>query len=168
MKLVNLIFGTMKILGLGLLLFLVSSCGGNLTEEQRKRLKEGMRLQEIRKLSDAQITEAAFALGRKINGEAGSHIHDDAFVDSLAAVYGVEILKLQMGDSMALAVERQIIEAYTSGADAAVLSDNIQKAGPDTLVYTQPIMRTLPDGASQFSHVIAIRMPKKQVVLSIE
>lgn len=151
-----------------LLVLFLFSCGGNLSEEQRKRLKDGMKQQEIRKLSDAQITEAAFALGRQIADELGNRVSNRVFVDSLASAYQVQIIKLQTNDSLALAVERRIIEAYTSGGDPNTLTDNIQKVGSDTLVYTKPIMRTLPDGASQFSHVIAIRMPKKQVVLSIE
>ncbi len=148
--------------------FLLFSCGGNLSEEQRKRLKEGMKQQEIRKLSDAQITEAGFALGRKIMTQLGNRLSNRSLVDSLASAYQVQIIKLQTNDSLALAVEKRIIEAYTSGGDPNLLTDNIQKVGSDTLVYTKPIMRTLPDGASQFSHVVAIRMPKKQVVLSIE
>ena len=47
------------------ILFIVG-CTGSLTEEQRKAVKEDMESHAIRKVSDAQLTDAAFSRGREI------------------------------------------------------------------------------------------------------
>jgi len=47
-------------------------------------------------------------------------------------------------------------------------SDNIQKIGPDSLLYTKPIMREHPDGSTEFMKALGIRMTRKQIVLTIK
>ena len=62
-------------------------------------------------------------------------------------------------------VERLVMEAYAEGSGS---SDNIQKMGLDSLLYTKPILREHPDGSTEFLKAIGIRMTRKQVVLSIK
>jgi hypothetical protein len=65
-------------------------------------------------------------------------------------------------------VERLVIEAYTSGADPQNLGDNLQRMGNDSLLYTKPLMKERPDGSLEFDKAIALRIPKKQIILSIK
>jgi hypothetical protein len=145
----------------------MASCQAKLTEEQKKELREGMEANEIVKISQAEITNAAFSYGRKI-AEDVKQTNDinDAKVAELQEQYHVTIFPLEPGDSLLLVIEQQLIEAYTS-AKAIELTDNVQKVGKDSLLYTSPIMTTLPDGSLQFQYALGIRMPLKEVILSI-
>jgi len=145
------------------------ACGGTLSEEQRKKLKEGMELNTIKKVSDAQLTEAAFDMGRTLAAVIEkSSIRDKKRIDSLQVAYKIRILPLQPGDSMLLEIERQIVEAYTAGTNQVTLNDNIQSLGPDSLLYTKPVMKQLANGAVEFKYALGIHLSKKQVVLSIK
>jgi hypothetical protein len=62
-------------------------------------------------------------------------------------------------------VEKQLLEAYASQAHDA---DNVQKMGPDSLLYTKPLMRERPDGSTEFIKAIGIRMTRKEIILSIK
>lgn len=147
------------------------ACGGSLSDDQRKKVKEEMEASEIRKVTDAQITEASFAYGRSLLAalEAKDKSMTDAsLIDSLENAYHVRIIPLVPGDSLLLEIERQLIEAYTTGAGQIQLNDDVQKLGADSLIYTKPVMRELPDGSVEFVRAIGIHMPRKYVVLSIK
>lgn len=151
------------------LLLLLIACGGRLTDEQRKKLKEGMKLNAIKKVSDAQLTEAAFTMGRSLASILEkSSLANRKLVDSLEQNYRIHIEALKPGDSLLLQIERQIVEAYSAGSGQVQLSDNIQRIGPDSLLYTKPVMKELADGSMQFNYALGIRLPIKQVVLSIK
>ena len=53
-----------KIMVIGLLA--LSACGGTLSDEQRKKIREDMALHEIKKVTEVEITEAALERGRSI------------------------------------------------------------------------------------------------------
>lgn len=146
------------------MIFLVA-CGGTLTDDQRKKLKDGMKRNEIKKVSEAQITEAAFAIGRVIAESVEKE--NQKKTDSLLQIYDVKIVYLHLGDSQLLGIEKEIIEAYTAGSGQVQLNDNVQRLGTEILLYTKPVMKELPDGSLQFNYALGIRMPRKQVVLSI-
>jgi hypothetical protein len=153
-----------------ILLLVATACGGSLSDEQRKKMKESMEAGEIRKVTDAELTEAAFEFGRMISAVIEKNdplLANSKLIDSLEQEFDVRILALQPSDTMLLTVEKQIIEAYTSGSGVVHLSDNIQRMSNDSLLYTQPVVRELPDGSSQFEHALGIRMPVKSVVLSM-
>lgn len=151
------------------MLLLLVACGGRLTDEQRKKLKEGMELNAIKKVSDAQLTEAAFAMGRSLASILEkSSLANRKLVDSLEQNYSIHIEALKPGDSLLLQIERQIVEAYSAGSGQVQLSDNVQRIGPDSLLYTKPVMKELADGSMQFNYALGIRLPIKQVVLSIK
>lgn len=147
----------------------IASCGGSLTDDQRKKVKEEMESHALKKVTDAEITEGAFAMGRSlaevINKTSLSNL---ALIDSLQRAYRVIINPLQPGDSLLLEIEKQIVEAYTTGSGHVELSDNVQRIGADSLLYTKPIMKEMPDGSVQFAYALGIRIPKKQIVLSIK
>lgn len=151
-----------------LALLLIFGCQARLTDEQKKEMREGMKANEIVKISEAEIIEAALLFGNKIVREVENlSVLEKPELDILEKEYKVSIFPLAPGDSLLMEIERQLIEAYTSANDL-VLSDNIQKIGKDTLLYTHPVFSTLPDGSVQFNYALGIRMPKKEVILSID
>jgi len=158
-----------RFLYLVLLTAVCIGCGGSLTDEQRKKVKETIELNTIRKVSEAQITEAAYDMGRDISKIIErSSLQNKKLIDSLQHQYQVKIVWLQPDDAMMLELEKQIVNAYTAGPDTVSLGDNIQVMGSDTLLYTKPIMKSAPDGSVQFAYALGIHLPRKQVVLSIK
>lgn len=152
---------------LSVLLF--TACGGKLSDEQKRRIKESMEEGQIKRVTDAEITEAAFNYGRnmiKMIENQSPGFSNIKLIDSIAAAYGVKIVTLQNGDSTLIKIEAQLIEAYTS-ANGAQLSDDVQRLGDDSLLYTKPLMHELPDGSSEFVKAIGIHMPRKKVIQSI-
>ncbi len=148
----------------------VFACQGKLTDEQRTKLKESMKANEIHRFSEAEITEAAFELGREISAivkEKDPDLSEMDLIDSLQEAYRVKLVALQPGDTLLLSVEAEIIEAYTSTSAEFTPSDNIQKLGPDSLLYTLPIFKTDEQGVLQFKFALGVRMPRKEVVLSL-
>jgi hypothetical protein len=144
------------------------SCNGTLSDEQRKKIKEEMERGKIQKVSDVQITEQAFVTGREIAGQInGSSVLDRDLINTLQKKYKVKIARLQTGDSLLLEIEQMIVEAYIEGKDSVNLTDNVQKVG-DTLLFTRPVMKKRPDGTVEFDYALGIRMPRKQIILSID
>jgi hypothetical protein len=144
------------------------SCTGSLSDSQKKRIKESMEQGQIKKVSEAQVTEAAFAFGRKVAGivnKSDKNLVNKTLLDSLSQAYQVEIVSLQPDNQTMRGVERKLLEAYMSGGAS---DDNIQKMGTDSLLYTMPIVNEKPDGSTEFLKALGIRMTRKQVVLSIK
>jgi len=144
------------------------SCTGSLSDSQKKRIKESMEQGQIKKVSEAQVTEAAFAFGRKVAGivnKSDKNLANTTLLDSLSQAYQVEIVSLQPDNQTMRSVERKLLEAYMSGGAS---DDNIQKMGTDSLLYTMPIVNEKPDGSTEFLKALGIRMTRKQVVLSIK
>lgn len=130
-----------------------------------------MEAKSLKKISEVELTEAALVYGRslaKIIEGRDKSLTNRKFLDSLEKSFVVEILSMQPTDSLLRGVERQIIEAYTSGANLSGIGDNLQKMGADSLLYTKPLMTERPDGSVEFNKALAIRIPKKQVILSIK
>lgn len=151
--------------------FAISSCGGNLSDDQRKKLKDRMKSDEIKRVTDGELMAAAFDYGRAISGvieERDPAMANRVLIDSLEAAFDVKIASIYPGDSLLLSVEEKLIEAYTSGAGQAEGVDDVQKISPDSILYTRPIMRDRPDGSVEFVSALSIHMPTRSVVLSIE
>lgn len=150
-------------------LVILTACGGTLTDEQRKKARESIEAGHLKRVTDSELTEASFALGRTITELIEKRDHDltdRTFLDSLQQVYQVEIISMKPGDSTSRVVEQQIIEAYIAGTGQVELNDNIQKLGKDSMLYTKPILKERPDGSVEFSKALGIRMAKKEIVLS--
>lgn len=151
------------------LLVMLSSCGGSLTDDQRKKVKEDMELYSLKKVSDAEITETAFVLGRSFAEAIEKSASDNSkVIDSLQQNFHVKIIPLQSGDSMLMEIEKQIVEAYITGSGQVQLNDNVQRLGADSILYTKPILKEMPDKSVQFLYALGIRIPKKQIILSIK
>jgi len=157
------------ILFISLLIFI--SCDGKLSEEQKRKIREEREESKIKKISEADITEAAFAYGRSITAiieKRDVALANKALIDSLEQAYQIEIISMKTDDATLREVEKKIIEAYTSGADPASMGDNVQKMGKDSILYTKPLVQTMPDGSVQFTKALGLRMAKRQIIRTIK
>jgi hypothetical protein len=151
---------------------LLTACGGSLSDEQRKKMREEMELHEIKRVTEPEITEAAFEKGRTIMTALEGIKNDRASVDSLAATTKTRIRWITPSKTDAEKVEQQLIEAYIAGAETGSLQDNIQKikatdGTTDSLLYTKPLVKNLPDGAVQVKGTWNITFSQKELILSM-
>ena len=154
-----------------ILIVFLSACGGALSDEQRKKMRERMKDDEIKRVTEGELMAAAFDYGRMIDSvieKRDPAMVNKTLIDSLESAFGVTIATIQPGDSMLLAIESQLIEAYTSSAGQVQIADDVQKIGTDSILYTKPIMHERPDGTLEFTRALSIHMPTRSVVLSIE
>lgn len=146
--------------------FVLVGCGGSLNEEQRKQMREARELKSIKKVSEAEITELAFAHGRDIMKVI---VRSPKAIDSLESVHQVRISWLTPGSSGGTEVEKQLIDAYLNSIlSGTPVSDNVQRLGEDSLLYSRPVTRELPDGTVAVDGTWNISLSRKQLVLSIE
>ncbi len=146
------------------------ACNGTLTEEQKRKIRQEREEGQIKRISEADITEAAFSYGRSISvilEKRDKLLSNTALIDSLEKAFDVEIISMKTNDSTLRAIEQKVIEAYVSGGNSSSLSDNIQKMGKDSILYTKPLMIEKKDGSVEFTKALGIRMAKRAVILSI-
>lgn len=150
---------------------ILGSCGGSLSDEQRQQMREQMELREIRRVTDTELTEAAFAHGREVIETIKGMKGDSVRIDSLIKADG-RIKWIKPGTSTALALEQQLIDAYIA-AETGSLQDNVQKmrnpeGDSDSILYTKPVVTKLPDGAEKLEGVWNIWLSRKQLILSMD
>ena len=138
------------------------ACGGGLTDEQRKKIKEEMETSQIKRISEADITEATLENGRRIV----KALDPAKNYDSIAKANKVKIVWLQPGTANASEIENQLIEAYITNINSGS-ADNIQKIGADSLLYTLPLTVKQADGSELFQGIWSIYFSRKQVVLAL-
>ena len=155
-----------------MVMVLAMGCGGSLSDEQRRKLREGMDQQQIMKLSDSEITTASLELGRDIYANLEEVGFDASKTDSIAAVFRVKLHHLKPGSPDALEVENQVIEAYVLGAETGATQDNIQKIRKlssdddyDSLLYSRPVITQQADGSLLVDGVWNIYLAKRDVIL---
>ena len=147
----------------------LASCGGDLTKQQRERIKESVEDGQIQRVTSAELTDAAFQNGR---GIATLFAEDPnpgkrKTIDSLKQS-GVRVFLLRPGKPVSPEIAAKVLEAYVAAPDASDLTDNVQKAGTDTLLYTAPLSFERPDGSQVFTHALGIAFPVKFLVKSLE
>lgn len=146
------------------------ACGGKLSDEQRQKLHEGMATQDIRRVSEADMQEAAMVFAKSVLTDItkiDKYLNQKSRIDSIAIKRQVRIYSLVPNNSTLREIEKQLVEAYITGAETGQAGENLQKAGEDSLLYTVPIFKNRPDGSQQFLHAIGIKMAKKTIVLSM-
>jgi hypothetical protein len=152
-------------------MMMLLACGGTLTPEQQKKARRAIEEGKIKRITPAQLTEAALERGKKIAEEINGRdpfFNDVSFIDSVAAANQVVIYALRPGMNNISKEENTIAEAYQSQGDISDPMENVQKLPGDSLLYTMPIGNERPDGSKPFSHAIAVKMAVRQVVLSLE
>ena len=153
-------------------LIVLTGCGGSLSDEQRKKLHEGMDKQKIVKLSDSEIMSASLDQGRLVFDVLEKLKFNPAKVDSVAKKHEVKIRWITPGAGDALEVENQLIEAYVVGAETGSVQDNVQElhgdasSAYDSLLYSRPIVTPMADGAVNVEGVWNIYISKRNIVLS--
>lgn len=153
-----------------LLFLLVCACGGKLTQEEREKLHEGMATQDIRRVTDAELQEAALSLAAEIMRDVertDKFLVNRQKIDSLAAARAVVVFALRTGSPALGETEKQLVEAYAAAAATGTAGDNLQKLGADSLLFTRPVFLLHPDGSQEFSHAIGIRMATRTIVLAM-
>lgn len=158
--------------GIYLLLVALTGCGGTLSDEQKKKIREEMELNKIRRVSEAEITEAAFARGRYIISMIATFNGDSLKIDSLIKAQKGAVRWVVPGQSTQHEMEKQLIDAYIASATGGQ-QDNVQKirtaqGESDSLLYSKPVLSALPDGTGQLQGVWNIWLSKKQLILSID
>ena len=156
----------MKNVPLAFVVLILTSCGGGMSDEQRKQMLEAKEQQKIQKISEAEILDLGIAQGRKV--VEGLTVEDASLdLDSLSNVAGMKIHWLAPGKMGALAIEQQLIDAYLNSLiEGTPLNDNIQKIGIDSLLYTKPVVLMRPDSIVEIKGTWNIWMSKKQLILS--
>jgi hypothetical protein len=163
----------MKHLHYGFFIYCLWACGGSLSDEQRKKLHDGMEEQKIVKVTDAEIMSASIERGREVSAAIEKMGTDSNVLDSLQEIYRVKIRLIKPEASDAMKVEDQLIEAYVAGAESGAVNDNIQKLRTDssqeydTLLYTRPKISSLPDGAVNVEGIWNIYISRKEVIRSM-
>jgi hypothetical protein len=156
------------VLLIGIFLF---SCGGTLSEEQRKRMKEQMELHKIRRVTDVEITEAAFTKGRAILTTLQRTQLTDATIDSLQKASNGKFNWLTVSNPGKTETEKQLFEAYR-GSELSSAQDNIQKlrrsdgTDSDSLLYTKPVFEKSND-TQELIGVLSIWLSRKQLILEM-
>jgi hypothetical protein len=156
------------ILLIGILLF---SCMGTLSEEQRKRMKEQMELHKIRRVTDVEITEAAFAKGRATVSEFQRKQINNTRIDSLQKTSNGKIHWLTFSNRGTTETEQQLFDAY-QGAESATAQDNVQKlrrpdgTDSDSILYTKPVFLN-DGGVEKLTGVWSILLSRKQLILEM-
>lgn len=148
-----------------LLTVLMCACGGSLSDEQRKQMREAQEQQAIVKVTESEILEAAFAKGRGVMTRLKQNNPDTAKVSQEEKV---EVHWLAPGKAQGLEIEQQLIDAYlTSMLSGVPLQDNVQKIGEDSLLYTNPVVITRADSSIEIKGTWNVWMSKQQLILSM-
>jgi len=147
------------------------SCGGSLSDEQRKQMRERMEENKIVRVTEVDITEAAFEEGRNLVNTLDSLKSDSARLDSFLKDQEGSIHFIVPGEATGHLLEQQLIDAYLADP-SGLFQDNVQKVRNDqgdfdTLLYTKPVTKKLPDGSDELIGVWNIWLPKKDLVREI-
>ena len=154
-----------------LIVFTIISCQGSLSEEQRNKIKEEMKNSRITRVTEVQITEAAFAKGRSLIEQLEKTDRDHVKIDSLAVAEQTPIRWLSPTMTKGHPTEIQMLEAYAS-TDVSQLQDNVQKirsdnAETDSLLYTKPVVIDV-NGSKKLDGVWSIWLSRKKLVMGIK
>ena len=162
---------TMRPCYLLILLLILGACGGSIPEEQRRQLREKMEANKIVRVTEVEITEAAFEEGRRIMMVLDSLRSDSSGLNSFLNNYKGKIRFLRPGESRLHELEKQLLEAYQSDPSGSG-QENVQNVrndtgGFDSLLYTKPVNKKLSNGTVAFEGVWSIWLAKKQLVSDI-
>ena len=149
-------------------MLILASCGGSLSDEQRRKIREDMQQHKIVRVTDAEITEVAFVRGREVVKAIAETGNKPARLDSLSNANNLKIKWLVPGASNALDIERQLVEAYLASAINGGMEDNVQRMAGDSLLYTHPVTEKMTDGSETVKGIWSIRLSKKQLILSMD
>jgi hypothetical protein len=146
-------------------------CTGSLTPEQREKARKAIEEGQIKRVTPAQLMEAALKKGKQVVEDIGRKdpfFQNATLFDSIARENDVIIYKLTPETRGITEAELAVAEAYREQGDVTGVADNIQKISGDSLLYTMPVGNERPDGTKPFSHAVAVKMAVKKVVMEIK
>jgi hypothetical protein len=140
-----------------ILLLITVACGPGLTEEQKRKIKAEMEAGQVKRVSEAEILEAALQQGKILVGLAKKSVNAKA--------------ENEFGKAEMLAQK----PAYASETESLVweamkeksVSENVQKIGADTLLYTSPVWEKNKTNQDSVVAVWRVALSKKQLVLKL-
>jgi hypothetical protein len=151
----------------------LTACG-RLSDEERKKLRDGMEQNKIVRVTDEEIVSTALDEGRAIFAILKSNQFRKEVIDSLSNKRSVRIHWTQPGDKNAEAIEQQLIEAYITSIVTGDLQDNIQKlykenepSDYDSIVYSKPIVTPMADGVENLEGVWNIYIARENIVIAV-
>lgn len=157
----------MRTLYFMLLIVAITSCGGSISDEQRKQMLEARELQTIQKVTDVEITEAAFEKGREVVSKLNEKTPAPQ-LDSIAHTADVKVRWLVPGSADAHEIERQLIDAYINSVMMGEeQTDNVQRIGKDSLLYTKALVITRPDSSVEVRGTWNVWISKKKLILGM-
>jgi len=147
------------------------SCGGSLTDEQRKEMREKMEMNKIVRVTEVEIIESAFRKGRDMIQtleKVGKH---PAGIDSFLRINHGSIRFIKPGQANVTRLEQQLMDAYLADK-SGILHDNVQKLRNergdfDSLLYTKPVVRKLSGGSNELEGVWNIWFSKKDLIIDV-
>jgi hypothetical protein len=148
------------------------NCGGTLSDEQRKQMREQMEAHRIKRVSPTEITEAAFAKGRSIIAEIKDFESDPEKVDSIMNASQGKILWIAKDGTPKHPMVQELFEAYKAAGTSSSQQDNVQQIrnseeSADSILYTQPIVVKTND-STKLAGVWNIWLSKKELVLAMK
>jgi hypothetical protein len=151
---------------------ILTACENKLSDEQRKAMRENMELHKIKKVTDVEITEAAYAEGRKILKKIEEAKSDSGKIKAIINRYHGRVRLIRPGKTNALAMEQQLIDAYLAN-ESDNIQDNIQKirnnsVDTDSILYTKPAIVKLPDGSERLEGMWSIWLSKKEIIINMK
>jgi hypothetical protein len=153
----------------------LSACGGTISDEQRKKYKEGMEMEKIVHATDSDILAEALDKGHATFDALKATSFSVNKIDSIEKALNVRINFLVPGKNNALAIEQEMIEAYINSiALGGANQENLQKVWTDaekknydSVMYSQPKLLVRPDGVEELQGIWNIFIAKRDIVLTI-
>jgi hypothetical protein len=146
---------------------ILASCGGKVSDEQRKEMLEARKRQAIVKVTDAEIVEMTFALGQEIMENIIPEAEGNT-LNELERNFNVKINWLEPGSATSKEIEQQLIDAYITGVTSGTNQfDNVQRVGTDSLLYTKAEVEEKSDGSIKVKGTWNIWISKKELILSM-
>lgn len=146
-------------------ILILTACGGGISDEQRRQMREASEQQAIVKVTESEIMDAAFVKGRDVLAQLKNPTPDTA---RIAREQAVEIHWLGADATHGLEIEQQLIEAYLNSLlTDSPMQDNVQKIGNDSLLYTSPVVLTRADSSVEIRGTWNVWISKKQLILSM-
>ena len=148
-------------------IMILVSCGGKVSDEQRKQMLEARKRQAITKVTDAEIMESAFSFGKQVLEGVGQDV-DEKGLTELENKFKVKINWLEPGKGTATKIEQQLIDAYINGVTSGKIQfDNVQRIGNDSLLYTKADVVEKADGSIEVKGTWNVWISKKELILAM-
>jgi hypothetical protein len=150
---------------------LVFACSGSLPEEKRKAYREELERNQIVRVTEVEITEAAFREGRLTVNTLDSLAADTTARNAFIEGYPGRISLVTNVREARHDLERQLFEAYAQDT-TGVPHDNLQNVRNDqgvvdSLLYSYPIVQADAGEKQRLVGVWNVWMAKRDIVLSI-